>query len=302
MEIGRLVSEFELPPEQARVFERSHRIRSIRVDPEADYAGLLVRAANNLCMAKKDCDRIRYVAVAQGRRSKSYSPNILQELCLRLGITNARCFVVDQWACASGLKALSMVGELVAAHQDQQAEGLVLAGEKVIFGSKVRFLPDIAMASECCAAVLLGTKGDGDVILGESEARFGKPGRAGESNVISQYRAYRDMVAEAIENALSAAKLTVQDVSRVFPHNVYHAMWIAACRRLRIPPERVHLRTISTLAHCFAADPFLNFVDATSNQEGLGRGSIYMMVAAGWDINGLCASAMVFECGDRSNS
>jgi 3-oxoacyl-[acyl-carrier-protein] synthase-3 len=97
------------------------------------------------------------------------------------------------------------------------------------------------------------------------------------------------MVADVAREAVREAGLGWDDIGIVLPHNVNRVSWVQIAKLIGLPLDRVYLDGIPRYGHCFAADPFLNYV-AARDAGLLVPGRPYMMVAAGL---GAVASAMV---------
>jgi 3-oxoacyl-[acyl-carrier-protein] synthase III len=89
------------------------------------------------------------------------------------------------------------------------------------------------------------------------------------------------------------AGLTLDDIRVVLPHNVNRKAWVATCKQLGLPLDRVVIDNIGALGHVFCADMFINY--QTARERGLLQpGNRYLAAAVGAG-GGATFAAMVFE-------
>jgi 3-oxoacyl-[acyl-carrier-protein] synthase-3 len=102
---------------------------------------------------------------------------------------------------------------------------------------------------------------------------------------------YAEGMTAVIGGALGAAGLRPQDLALYLPHNVARRLCLSTGAALGLPPDRVVTDTIAEIAHCWGADPFINYRVA----QELGRlspGDRYLMTSVGL---GATFAAMVLE-------
>jgi len=257
-------------------------------------ADLLVAAATGLDSFADRRARIRYVVRAKTVPiSAPYPISPLTEVCDTLGLTHATAITLTEHACAAGLLAVDVCGTLLAADGDPDALALVLVGEKA-FTPITQMIPDVALMGEGTAAVLVRAGGERDRLLGYATRTHG----GADGSVIldtagaSEFRRiYADALAEVTHAALAEAKLSVEDVDLVLPHNVNRISWARASEVMGVPMDRIFLDNVARTGHCFCADTFINY--HTANEDGrLRAGDVYVMVSVGL---GSVFSAMVFR-------
>jgi 3-oxoacyl-[acyl-carrier-protein] synthase-3 len=125
------------------------------------------------------------------------------------------------------------------------------------------------------------------IIRGDFDGRL-----ADDADLLARYqKVYPESLAEVITAAAERARVRLDELSLILPHNVNVVSWRRLCRRLDFPVEKVVLDNVPLTGHNFAADPFLNY--RTAADRGLFRpGDRYLVAAAGL---GATFSAMVFE-------
>ncbi|SDH17119.1 3-oxoacyl-[acyl-carrier-protein] synthase-3 [Sinosporangium album] len=281
--------------DRIRVHERYFGFSEIPLDPGATLADHLVAAV----LAMEDLEayrpRIRYVVHARTMPVVApYPLNPIQEVCHRLGLEETTAFSLTQHACASGLLAIDVTGRMLAADREPGALALVLAGEKA-FTSAAQVINDTGVMGEGTSAVLVGTDGPRDRVLGYATRTHGKfHGGAWTAPEINAafHEEYPGYLAEVVEAAVGSAGLGMADISVVLPHNVNRMSWLRVLKRLGIQgADLLYLDNLSTCGHCFGADAFINYRSARQSGR-LRRGDRYLMTAVGL---GATFSAMVLE-------
>ncbi|TDD20268.1 3-oxoacyl-[acyl-carrier-protein] synthase III C-terminal domain-containing protein [Nonomuraea diastatica] len=292
--IASLQDELGLTDPQLRAFERFFGLSHIRREPGGTGFDLMLAAAGKLSELRGQEDRVRYVIQARSIPvATAYPRSDVHEVRRALGLGRAEAFTIVHQACASGLLAVDLAGRLLAAEGDPDALALILAGEKT-YTTMVRTVPGAAVNGEGAAALLVGTGGGHDRVLGYATRTYGRfnSGLALTDALNADFQqVYPNAVAEVLIAAVDRAGISLDDVALVLPHNVNRVSWVRVCRLIGFPLERVLLDNVPETGHCFCADSFINFRTA----QELGRlqpGDRYVMAAVG--IGGFF-SAMVFE-------
>nr|MDT0658204.1 3-oxoacyl-[acyl-carrier-protein] synthase III C-terminal domain-containing protein [Micromonospora sp. DSM 115978] len=280
---------------QTRLFRRIRGLDRMRVDPDMSLLDLVSAPAEALLPACPERDRIRYLIFAHTAQDLTPTTMIAADaLRERLGLRDAEAFAVTQHACASGLLAVEVAGELLRADGDPGALALVLTGERP-FTRAIQVLWNTSIIGEASSACLVSVGGEGIRVLSYAArtvgAFFDGYQLAGESlhRFGSTYHVY---LIEVIEEALAAAEVSLDDITMVIPHNVNVSSWVTLCNALRLDRGRVFLDNVGEYSHCSCADPFLNL--ATLARRGaLVDGGRYLVTAVGL---GATYAAMVIEC------
>jgi 3-oxoacyl-[acyl-carrier-protein] synthase-3 len=294
--IESLAPELDLTPMQVKVFRRYHGLSEVSRDRDRSLLDLLTSAARRLRGLNGQRERVRYVLYARSMPVVAPFPlNPLHELSQRLGLDHAVAFTVTHQACATGLHAIHLAGQLLAADGDTGALALVVAGEKA-YTRVARLVPETSFFAEASAACLVSHGGPRDRLLAyaaQSRGEFDSdvaelpdlPGTFQETSAAA--------LANVITVAVKEAGLPLADVSLILPHNVNKVSWRRVCRLLGYPVERVLLDNVAPVGHGFCADAFINY--QTAAERGLlGAGDSYVIAAAG-AAPGATFSAMVFE-------
>jgi 3-oxoacyl-[acyl-carrier-protein] synthase III len=280
-----------LTDRQTRIFRRLHGLDRIAIDDAANWTDLLLAAAAGLRGLGAAATHVRYVIAARTIAfavPRNLAP--LVDVCDKLGLHNAVAFSVTEFACASGLLAVDLAGRLLAADEDPDAVALVFTGEKA-FAPDIQLVPETTIMGEAAAACLVTAGGGADRVLSYVTHTHGEYYRQhADPRVAADFReAYPRMVADVAVEAVRQAGLGWDDIALVLPHNVNRVSWVQVAKLIGLPLDRVYLDGVAAHGHCFAADPFLNYV-AARDAGLLVAGEPYLMAAAGL---GAVASAMV---------
>jgi 3-oxoacyl-[acyl-carrier-protein] synthase-3 len=291
--VAALQVELGLTDSKLRLLRRLYGIAEVcrTTEPEVD---LLVAAVGKLESFADRAAQVRYVVRAKTvPTSAPYPISPLTELCAKVGLERATAFTLTEHACGSGLLAVDLCGTLLAADGDPDALALILVGEKT-FTPAAQMIPDIAVLGEGVAAVLVRAGGDRDQLLGYATRTHGDPAGTtlmGAEQAAHFRRIYPNALADVVHAALAEAKLSIEDVALVLPHNVNRMSWVRASAAIGIPIDRIFLDNIGVTGHCFCADPFINY-HTVAERGRLRPGEVYLMVTVGL---GEIFSAMVFR-------
>lgn len=263
-------------------------------EPSRGPVEQLVGAAAGLGLRGRE-HQVRYVIQARTMPvATPYPVNPLRSVCEELGLEDSTAFCVTQHACASGLLAVHLAGQLLADDGDPDARALIFAGEKT-FTSAAQVIADTGIMGEGAAAVLVAPQGGRDRLLSYATRTLGEFHKGpwlDEAAGAEFHEVYPKALAEVMLAAVEEAGLTLDDIALVLPHNVNRMSWLRVLRRLGIQgTSRLYLDNLATLGHCFGADAFINHQSALA-QGRLREGDRYLMTAVGL---GATFSAMVFH-------
>lgn len=284
-----------LSEDRIPVYRRYFGLGESRMDSGTGLAGQMVAAAAGLEELRGQQHRVRYLLHARTMPVAAPFPvNPLHEARGALGLDHAMAFSVTQHACASGLLAVYLAGQLLASVPDPDALALVLAGEKA-FTACAQVIEDTAVMGEDSVAFLVGTGAGADQVLGYATHTRGEfyqaPWLPEERNAAFN-DCYADTLAEVILEAMDCAGLRAGDIDLILPHNVNRLSWLRVLKHAGLPERgRLFLDNLPQTGHCFCADSFINYL--TACQRGrLRAGDRYLMTAVGL---GATFSAMVFQ-------
>lgn len=272
-----------LSAQEVRRFRRFFGLDKVRWDLQARQADLLVEAARGLTGLAGNEHRVRFVLHARTLEHVApYSAAPLHQAVHTLGLDHAVAFAVSQHACASGLLAVDLAGQLLGTLDDPDALVLVLTGEKT-YPHVSHYMPAVMVMGEASAACLVGLHNDRDQVvnyLTRTHGEYSDITILSAETVAKFEKAYIPTLAELIRDTVAQAGLGLDDLQVILPHNVNRYSWVMLCKLLDIPMERVLLENIPVTGHCFCADPFVNYTQARADGR-LRPGDHYLMVSAG---------------------
>lgn len=282
VDVGDVCAAVDADPRLLWTFRRFYGLQSVRRAPDQDLRDLMSAAVGSLTALRGNEHRVRYVILARTVTTATRAGETpVEDVCAALGLPNAVAFTLTQHACATGLLAVDLAGQLLAGDGDPDALALVLTGEKV-FNPILEIIPESTVMGESSAACLVSAAGDRDRLLGYATRTLGAYAEQFPPYPLDPrfLKDHNEVLAEVIRDACRAAGVGVDDLALILPHNVNRLSWSWTCRLLDVPLERVHLDNIPVTGHCFTADPFINYVHARDAGR-LRPGDRYLMASVG---------------------
>ncbi len=279
---------------ELRRYERAFGYSCVAFSAEQTETDILLAAAGKLQSLTGCEDRVRYLLRPRTVRWPSpYPSSALHEVREELGLRHAQAFALTEQACAGGLLAVDTAGALLREDGDRDALALVLVGEKT-HANVAELIPGMSVLGEATAAVLVAVDGTRDRVLGYAASVLPVAGSGLMMNpeAVQQFGAvYGDGLSSVIGGALAAAGLAPRDLALYLPHNVGRRLCVSTGAALGLAEEQVVTDTIGKVAHCWGADPFINYRVA-ADLGRLGPGDRYLMTSVGL---GATFAAMVLE-------
>jgi 3-oxoacyl-[acyl-carrier-protein] synthase-3 len=280
--VGELAGDLGLSARKVALFEKVHGLHALRLDPPTALVELVLEPARRL-VASIDPATVRYLAYAHAIHEVAPALHHVPELLRKaLGLPRAEAFAFTQQNCASGLGAVSIMGELLRHEGAPGDRALVLMGEKPA-NRLTQVVPNTAIMGEASAACLVGSDGPGDRVLSYVARTLGQ-----YSDLITLPleetaqlgKVYPRVLAEVVDAALAEAGLTRSDVDLILPHNVNLLAWRSTAEELGFPLQRIFLDNIARYSHCFTADVFVNYTSLRAAGR-LRPGAQYVLAAVG---------------------
>ncbi len=254
--------ELDLPLVEVRRFERAFGFDQIACDPAQTETDILLGAAGKLQGLAGCEDRIRYVLRPRTVRWPSpYPMSPLQDIRDALGLRHAQAFAITEQACAGGLFAVDTAGAMLAEDGDPDALALILVGEKT-YGRVGQIIPGMAVLGEAHGrAARLGERQPRPRAWLRGLGRAHPGGRAdhGRRGVQAFGQVYAGALGDVMSAALETAATAPSDLALYLPHNVNRMLCLRTGTALGLSHDQVVTGTIREVAHCWGADPFLNY-------------------------------------------
>ncbi|HET9636765.1 MAG TPA: 3-oxoacyl-[acyl-carrier-protein] synthase III C-terminal domain-containing protein [Gemmatimonadaceae bacterium] len=198
-----------------------------------------------------------------------YPASVLQT---RLDLPNAAVVGVNQVGCASIFAALRMARALIATEDSLKAI-LCVSADKFPADQPRDLAYNLVSDGACAALVRRGAVRNRIV-----ECTQVTKGALWDSDTIENeiIAAYFPTAAALIERTLKKARLTIDDIALVIPHNVSLRSWEILGRLIKCPADRIYTNNISKVGHTIASDNLLNLRHATD--AGLVKKGDYMLL------------------------
>lgn len=203
---------------------------------------------------------------------------MLEGVCRRLGLRQARVLGMTTNNCASAIAALPVIEHLLAA-SDADARAVLVTAD-IAFTPVLQSIPNSSVTGDAAAACLLGRRGPGHALLASRVDVYGQHARCQWQlpDESAEFDAeYPHRLAHTMTLTLEQAGLGWRDVRWVIPHNVNTFSWKKVARCAGIPLERIYLDQVPRIAHCFGADIFLNW--RLAEQEHRFQPGDYLLLA-----------------------
>lgn len=212
-----------------------------------------------------------------------YPVSLLQN---ELDLVNARVIGVGQQGCASILSAVEL-GRAMLLTDPDVAVVLCVAADRMPDNTPRDVVYNVVSDGAC--AVMLRREATMNRILGYQQISKPMPWDASlDAEVIS---AYFPTAVAVVERVLRKARLSMDDVAMIIPHNVSLRSWEILLGMLGAPMEKLFSANIARVGHTMSADNFVNLRDA-QDAGLLRRGDRVLLFTFGFGLNW---AAMILE-------
>jgi 3-oxoacyl-[acyl-carrier-protein] synthase-3 len=199
------------------------------------------------------------------------------------GLTQAATVGVGQQGCAALLTAIRIGRDMLLAEEDLRA---------VLYVGSDRFPPNAPreltynVVSDAACAALLRKGWAADRILACGHVTKGVYWDAAEMEN-EMIAAYFPTAKAVIEATLRKARLTLEDIAWIVPHNVSLRSWEILLGLLDVPREKLFSENIARVGHTIAADNLLNLRDLLDSGR-LRAGDRLLLFTFGYGLNWSC--------------
>lgn len=242
----------------------------------------------NQLFEKVQADNIDYISNAKyimishtAEQIVCHNTDSILEITLKDKLQNARLFFSTAYNCVTVFMQMQLAHEILKSLPDKSY--IVLLVLDLCFTSILKQIPGSAIMGEAGVAIVLSAQEIDHHLISLQVNDYGQYAKGvwgSQAERLDFQQNYLAYLSNVILEALKKSKLCITDISLILPHNVNLISWIQLCNKLLIPKEKVYLKNISKLGHCFGADPFINLVDALCENR-LQKDDYYMMVSVG---------------------
>lgn len=241
------------------------------------YAGALASSSVAPCVSPPAGSVLHLTSLAELFR---YPASMLQQ---ELDLTNAVVAGVNQQACASIFSAMQLGRSTLVADRDVH-QVLCVASDRLPDGVPRDIIFNLVSDGACAA--LLRRDTPSNRILAYHQTT--KPMVFGDASLDAEViAAYFPTAVTVIETALRKARLSLDEIAWIIPHNVSLRSWEILLGMLRVPPQKLFSANIARVGHTMAADNLVNLRDA--QDAGLLRtGDRLLLFTFGFGLNWSC--------------
>lgn len=286
-------SRLGITQHEARVFSQMYELPNCPVE-EGDELQMLLKTCESLLETDHQSrQQIGVLIYAHtGAISGVWGQSIPTQLVRALGLTRALPLGTCSNNCVAIFSALDMARQhLQGAMPGSKA--LILVGE-IADNIELRVVANVAIVGDGAAAGLFSLAGNGPQMLAHAIHTW--PGYAHGIWLPTSSERYKDFelhyqsrLKAVIDEVLAQARMTLDQITWIIPHNVNIWMWRRAAAYLAFPLDKIYLKNISRTAHCLGADMFINF-HSLRESVALRVGDKVLMVSAG--VGGVFGAAL----------
>ena len=178
-----------------------------------------------------------------------------------LSSAGARTIGVSQTGCLGLMTAVSIARAMLIAHPSSIRQVICVGVDRLPTGSSREILYNVISDGAC--AVLVAS-GDGpNRVISERQVTKGYywDCEARRNEIVA---AYFPTARYIIQEALSEAGLTPDEVACIIPHNVSRRSWEILLRLTSLPFDKLYAENIADKGHVISGDNFINLKDAAS--------------------------------------
>lgn len=222
-------------------------------------------AARSLWKGKVAPESIGLLVLASTRFG-DITPKDVQWLIAKLGIKNAYPVGVTLSECANFIIALSVAVD--ALQQERYKNALVITVDKIQSGSSRIVPPDVSVASDSAASVILSAEEGPYEVLGTQQHMIPLQYETSAQEDFGRYlKTSASGLAEIANMTLAASGNKPEDLSWLVTNNYNTSVAALFAAQFRVDPSRVYMANISRYGHCFGADSLINLSHCTSENR-----------------------------------
>ncbi len=204
-----------------------------------------------------------------------------------LDLANATVAGIDQQGCAAIFSAVRLARATLLAEPEVRTV-LCVSADRLPHASSREVVYNLVSDGACAMLVRRGATQNRIVATHQVTKGAFWDSDSLENEIIA---AYFPTARTVIEDTLRKARITLDDIDWVIPHNVSLRSWEILLGLIGCPREKLFSQNIGRVGHTIAADNFINLRDATD--AGLIRkGDVLLLFTFGYGLNWSC---MVLE-------
>lgn len=275
------------------IFEKIYGLKDILVENEKKILDILCLAISDLLHHTEiNVNDIRYLIHSHtGNMLIPFGESLPQQIKVRFELINAIAFGTTMHKCMSSLKALEVLSVLI--NKSKKSYALLLTGE-ISFTKALRLIPKSSISGDAAAVALISNRGSHHQLLASETILL--PGYSEgiylSDEKLQQFdREFIPIMTKTILTAIHKAKIDLDSIALILPHNVNYLTWKNIAKALNISNDIIYFNNIAHFGHCFSSDGLLNLVFAIKENR-IQKKNYYIMAGCGM---GFFFSCSVFK-------
>lgn len=287
--IENLGIETGLTPEVLRIYKLFYGLQTISVYKIGNVFSLLKKVIDPIYFDDQTIDYLVYLHTSDW--VVPYGQSIVENLTKHYKWNALYSFELSFARCVSYFSLLELLQMIFKKNTHRRA--LVLTGE-IAFTPALRVVPQSTIVSDAATAAIWSAQAK-DHFLISVVNYFLKGFHQGiylSSDQLADFDlVFIDRMVLVIQECLSNAKISLNSVRYILPHNVNIPTWIKISKKLSIPISRIYLKNIPEIGHAFCSDHLIN-LSSILQENLLKKGDYYIMAGCGM---GFILSAALFR-------
>lgn len=259
-------------------------VLSVAVDNDALLSEYVNQVLNEMKSQVRDFEkRTKYIIIAHSIPFLAPKNVDFWELCRKGGelLKDVPYFFLSGQPCAILHMGVQVAKSLLQTVDED--EGILLIGADKVYCDDDRIFFNTIMGD--CAIGLFITRDTEDNRILNSCSESYVVGYAGEYTPEDVTREFRRVnfinIRNALENCVSEAGLSMQDIKYIVPHSCNKQMWDNVSMIAKFPRERILDRYLSKTGHLNSNDSFVHYCRAISDKI-INKGDICILVNPGF--------------------
>lgn len=288
--VDELAEQAGFSPERLRLYKEVHGLRVIHTADGETAGEMVIKAARKLLdEGRIDPLDIDAVILCHTMYLTSVEPATLVGMVQHeLGLRRAVGFSIWEQYCASIITAMRVAQSMI---RSGSAAKILLLGVDCFFGSAMREIEGITLQGEGSSAVLMTADCPRNRIVALSSYTDGslyKGVHCSKDEFEKFNLIYFLSTTRTIQRTLKLARLTLEDISLIVPHNINLSSWARILSLLKCDERKFFGENIQRHGHVFGTDLVMNLSDAIEAGR-IREGEYALLVTAGMGANWGCA-------------
>ncbi|TXH56966.1 MAG: hypothetical protein E6Q89_04825 [Bacteroidia bacterium] len=267
---------------QAKVYHRLYGLQDIPTIVDHTELIDLFKYLGNSILAEEDNDLIKYIIhVHTGALISTFGNSLVNNIKMHCGLENAIAFGTSFNKCSSLFSALEIAQNLLIGCK-KRSRILIISGE-VAFNRDLKVVNGTTIIGDAVGALVVSLNKSSNNIIALNQMLDGNFARGIWLSSV-EIRNLEDITAKkvttVVQQALSEANISLDDIKYVLPHNINIQGWHKLALNVGIDINKVYLRMVSKTAHCFCSDFMINFVNI-KNDMNLETDDYLLMISIG---------------------